>query len=104
VSVYVVPGAIVRVISAGRLDVNLDLGWGIWKRHAELRLEHVSHLPIADGRLARRFLCDQLGELPRPCIVTSRRIEEDGCAICSIYVDGIGDLSQLLLAAGVAAA
>lgn len=105
-TVYVVPAAIVRVVDGDTIHCNLDLGWKIFHIDASIRLDLINapEMVTPEGKAARKYLQDLLGDLPRPATVTSRSLDKYGRVLASVYVDGLGDLSQLLIASGNAQA
>lgn len=98
-TVYVVPAVVVRVVDGDTIHCNLDLGWRVFMTDAPVRLDLINapELYTDAGKAARKFLVDQLGELPRPATVTSRSLDKYGRVLASVYVPGLGDLSQLMI-------
>lgn len=105
-TVYVVPATIVRVVDGDTVHCNLDLGWGVFKIDAPVRLDLIDapELSTDAGKVSRKYLVDTLADLPRPCTVTSRSIDKYGRVLASVHVETLGDLSQLLIASGNAQA
>lgn len=105
-TVYVVPATVVRVVDGDTIHCNLDLGWGVFKIDSSVRLDLINapEMITPEGKEARKFLMDALGPLPVQATVTSRSIDKYGRVLASVYVDKLGDLSQLMIAAGHAQA
>jgi micrococcal nuclease len=110
VTTWTVPGAISRVVDGDSLHVNLDLGWGVWRRDAMVRLAGIDapELSTPQGRTARTFLEVLIGELPAPCTVVSHSMDKYGRVLASVALQRPGapvtDLSSAMLTAGHARA
>lgn len=98
-TVYVVPATIVRVVDGRTIECNLDLGWHVVRRSSliEIDLIEVPCLASQAGKAARKHLQDLLDQLPRRATLTSRRLDSFHTARAAVYIEGLGDLAQLLL-------
>src|SRR4051812_27743587 len=102
-TVWTVPGAVSRVIDADSLHVNLDLGWGVWRRDAPVRLAGINapEMTTPEGKAAREWLLSYIGTLPQPCTVISHSIDKYGRVLAFVVMhETSADLSDALLVAG----
>jgi endonuclease YncB( thermonuclease family) len=102
-TVWTVPGLLCRVVDADTVHANLDLGWGVWRQNAPIRLSGIDapELSTPVGRAARTWLMDWLGNLPVPCTVVSHSIDKYGRVLANVQV-GAWDLCAALVQAGQA--
>jgi endonuclease YncB( thermonuclease family) len=97
---WTVPAVVCRVVDADTIHADLDLGWGVWRKDAPIRVAGIDapELSTPEGKAARAWLLDWLGALPVPCTVVSHSIDKYGRVLASVQV-GTWDLGAALIAA-----
>lgn len=108
---WTVPADVVRVIDGDTLVCNLDLGWGLWRMGAHVRLARCNapELKAPGGTEARyyveRVLADSVAHsdaLPRVTII-SHSVDKYGRTLADVIVPNSTtgfNLNDLLLSSG----
>lgn len=108
---YAVPARIVRVVDGDSLRCDLDLGWGIWLLGEPVRLARIDAPELGEpgGDEARLWLARQVQGLiadgrnvPATCTFTSTGFDKYRRALGELVTPGLGNLSDLMLGAGMA--
>jgi endonuclease YncB( thermonuclease family) len=111
VTTWTVPAEVVRVVDGDTLVCTLDLGWGLWRMSAHVRLARVNapELKAPGGQEARdyvqRLLADSIAHgqaLPSVTLI-SHSVDKYGRTLADVIVpDGaLGfNLNDLLLSSG----
>lgn len=111
--IWTVPARIRRVVDGDTLEADLDLGWGVWRLKAKIRLEDVNapESGTAEGNAAYAWLVDFLrtrsidsisgAGIEVPCTVTSRKLDQYGRVLGDVMIDN-SSLSRKIIDSGVA--
>jgi endonuclease YncB( thermonuclease family) len=107
-TVWTVPARVVRVIDGDTFVADLDLGWGLWRIGARVRLAGVDcpEMNTAEGVAARDFSQALMCREPMAVgggtavTVTSKSLDKYGRTLAVVRLASGADLATLLLDAG----
>src|SRR4051794_18176784 len=86
-TVWTVPGDIVKVVDGDSLHIDLDLGWQIKHMNALTRLQGLD-APKGNtlaGMNVTSWVIEYLGELPVPCTIISHSLDKYGRTLAVVF-------------------
>lgn len=97
-TIWSVPGTIVRVVDGDTLRIDLDLGWRVWLRNEPVRLEGIDapELKTDEGKKTK----SRVEELAPPGTIVqvrSHSLDKYGRALADVILPGGFSLGGVLL-------